>query len=301
MKRKILVCVLACATLFLGMGYAYWTDSLQIDTKATTGNLEVKFVDLAVFGQYGNEELGWAINNGIPGAPGAANNYFDRGTQYNIPWEAVDMNQYKASIANYTKTDFTAALKSPISVVPAGADNAYGPTTNASDGFDVSITDIYPGYAQIFRTDIINIGTLAARLSDVKVQMGNVSGAHLDDMIGVSLKVVAENSQLIKVLDPTDASQYFTIGGEKFVRLSALNSVGITEGLGDDTLYIYPGTNTMDAYLGVAMDPDYDGAFTTGHVGLTPASDKVDANTQLKEANFRINFLWDQFNTPAAQ
>ena len=85
MKKKVLACVLACAMLILGMGYAYWTDSLQIDTSVTTGELEVKFVDLALYGQYAgtDNEKTWAIIDGV-GSPGYVDNYFfDRGNENN--------------------------------------------------------------------------------------------------------------------------------------------------------------------------------------------------------------------------
>jgi hypothetical protein len=46
------------------------------------------------------------------------------------------------------------------------------------------------------------------------------------------------------------------------------------------------------------MDPDYAGAYTTGHVGATPPVGN-DANSTDRDANFSIQFLWDQFNTAA--
>ena len=305
MKRKILACVLACATLFLGMGYAYWTDSLQIDTTATTGELNVKFCDMAVYGQYGDEDNTWAIFDGIGNTgstPFSPQMFFDRGNEtnanglYNIIATQEDLTAYNHRIEGYTKTSFGGGLTAPTTVVPTGADgNVYGSNTNVSDGINVSLTNMYPGYAQMFRTDIVNIGTLAARLADLQLTMNSATGENLDDMIGVSLKVLAEDNRTIKVLDPT-ADQCFYVGGVQFVRLSALEDVAITAGAGDDLLYIYPGVNTMDAIFGVAMDPDYAGSYTTGHVGIT--TEKNDADTQLENANFTIKFLWDQFNTP---
>lgn len=320
MKRKILACVVACATLFLGMGYAFWTSSLQIDTTATTGELNVTFCDMALYGQYADENDGWAIFTGIPGNEFTPALFFDRGDEnttnqlYNIIATQADLDAYKDSVEQYTKTWFSAGLDDPDSI-PDGVDDQYGPglrwegswwwghqvetNTDGADSIDVSITDIYPGYAQLFRTDILNIGTLAAKLSDIDLTLtgSDDDSAVVEDMIGVSLKVLKENGAAVKVLDAANpATDVFTIDGVDFVRLSALDSATINAGSANDLLYIYPGDNTMDAIFGVAMDPDFDGAYTTGHVGLNPASTNDDADSQLKDASFTIKFLWDQFN-----
>ena len=311
MKRKILACVVACATLFLGMGYAFWTSSLQIDTTASTGELNVKFCDMALYGQYADENDKWAIFTGIPGNEFTEPMFFDRGNEntwnqlYNIIATDADLAAYQDEIEGYTSTAFDAELQNPTDIVPSGTDDQYGPgwfgwvNTKASEAIDVSLTDLYPGYAQVFRTDIINIGTLAAKLTDIKATLNSDVEADVADMIGISLKVITENGTAIKVLDTDDASKYFTIDGVDFVRLSAINDLPINDGEGDDLLYIYPGENTMDAIFGVAMDPDYDGVYTTGHVGITPASINTDADTQNKNVDFTINFLWDQFNIDA--
>ncbi|MEL7656411.1 MAG: hypothetical protein AAGU75_10945 [Bacillota bacterium] len=320
MKRKILACVLACATLFLGMGYAFWTSSLQIDTTATTGELDVTFCDMALYGQYADENDGWAIFTGIPGNEFTPDMFFDRGNEnnsnqlYNIIATQADLNAYKASVEKYTKTWFSAGLSNP-SDIPAGADDQYGPglrwegnwwwghmvetDTNGADTINVNITDIYPGYAQMFRTDILNIGTIAAKLSDLKLTMKDTANdtAAVRDMIGISVKVLNESGKAVKVLDAA-TEDIFTIGDVDFVRLSALDkettTVSYHEEGSDDLLYIMPGVNTMDAIFGVAMDPDYNGAYTTGHTGLVTTNN--DADSQLKDAGFTIQFLWDQFN-----
>lgn len=326
MKRKILACVVACATLFLGMGYAFWTSSLQIDTTATTGELNVTFCDLGVYGQYADEQTGWAIFTGIPDEEFVPANFFDRtdvdpddinDQPYNIIATEEQLDAYAADVAKYTKTAFGAGLENPENI-PDDIDEAYGPdrywdgwwffgnwvntNTDGADKINVDITKIYPGYAQMFRTDILNTGTLAAKLSDIDVTLSDTANDNdtIKDMIGISVKVFNEDGKAVKVLN-ADAADTFTIEGVDFVRLSALEAgdVTVNAGDGDDLLYIMPGVNTMDAIFGVAMDPDYDGAYTTGHVGLDPASTADDADSQLKDAGFTIDFLWDQFNVDA--
>ena len=40
--------------------------------------------------------------------------------------------------------------------------------TNGSDQIEITVNKMYPGYAQAFRTDILNVGDIAAKLSNVK-------------------------------------------------------------------------------------------------------------------------------------
>ncbi len=300
MKRKVLACVLACATLFLGMGYAYWTNSLQIDTTATTGELNVKFVDFALYGQYDDEDNGWAIFDGIKNkaTPTGAvpSDFFERGANYNVFVDAGDLKAYQDRIKGYTTTSFSGVLAAPTTKVPAGTDDAYV-GADASNGINVTLNKLYPGYAQLFRTDILNIGTLAAKLSGVSLNVTNVSNNDLKDMIGISLKVLKEEHSF-SVFDTANLTtqDYFTVNGLKFIRLSALTNVKVDK---ENLLYIFPDkNNTMDAVFGIAMDPDYAGTYTTGHIENGAAvSSHSDANTQNGTAKFTIKFLWDQFNT----
>jgi hypothetical protein len=302
MKRKILACVVACATLFLGMGYAFWTDSLQINTTADSGKLEVKFVDLDAYGTYGDETGKWAVFTGIPGNESVNAQAVFADNSYNKLATPEEIAAFYDSINEYTKTTFNAYQENPVKLqnlaeISLPVDNAYGAGTNTSDVIKVSIDDIYPGYAQLFRTDILNTGTLAAKLSDIKLDLGQFE-PDVQNMIGVCLDVVYEDGTLVKGITSNDT---FTIDGVEFVRLSALEAANIANGENGDILYIYPDNdNTMDAIFGVAMDPDYAGVYTTGHVDTNNhsiyAPSKSDAASQLKAANFTIDFLWDQFN-----
>ena len=55
MKRKVLAC--PCAMLFLGMDTP--TGRIACRYNGINGELDVRFVDLALFGQY-DDEPGWA-------------------------------------------------------------------------------------------------------------------------------------------------------------------------------------------------------------------------------------------------
>ena len=47
MKKKFLALTMASAVMLMGAGYAYWTDTLNINNTVTTGELNVKFVNEA--------------------------------------------------------------------------------------------------------------------------------------------------------------------------------------------------------------------------------------------------------------
>ncbi len=314
MKKKVLVSVLACALLFLGMGYAYWTDSLQVDTSVSTGELDVKFVDLGVMGVYGNDFDGvdfegakWTIFDGID--PALAGSFFamdgarwNTKTNYNILADQDDLVAYKDRVAGYTKTDFDAVLVDGQELEEGISDYIVG--TIASDKIEIDITDIYPGYAQLFRADIVNPGTLAAKLSGVSVVPTSAYDKYMRNMIGVSLEVLREdgNTGVVNLLEGVEDG-IFEVGGKKFIRLSALDKANKEIGA-DNILRLYPANSNMDddqwrmdLFVGVAMDPDYEGNWTSGHCGKTGGKD--DSLTQNNNASFAIKLCWDQFNTEA--
>ena len=303
MKRKVLACVLACAMLFLGMGYAYWTDSLQIDTTVTTGELDVKFVDLGLYGQYEDEDH-WAIFDDIPPTFGFVldqDRYADRTDSYNLVIDPEEKEEWENRIKGYTETGFDAYLvgNGTLGKDLGGAD--YVESTKASDKIVISITKMYPGFAQMYRSDIVNPGTLAAKLSQINITTTGSKDA-IKDMIGVSFKVVREAGTpvVINLLNNIDAEDTFVVGGATFVRLSALGSnFTIDE---NNLLSLYPANKDMnkdewrmDLILGLAMDPDAEGEYTTGSVAYYNA-DNDDADTQWENATFVVDFGWDQFN-----
>lgn len=45
MKKRFIACVIACALLLIGTGYAYWTDMFSITGSVNTGKFEVKLTE----------------------------------------------------------------------------------------------------------------------------------------------------------------------------------------------------------------------------------------------------------------
>lgn len=311
MNGKSLVgSVLALSLVLAGTGYAYWTDTLSINTKATTGEFGVKFADLGLYAQYPNEisEIGsWSIVDGVKHGPNDGfvdSNFFMRGTtDYNIIAKDGTIEQYKKEAAGFNKVEFDAELAgaAPLKKGPGCYVNA-----NGSDTINVTIKKMYPGYAQAFRTDIVNVGDIAAKLGNIKFDVkGGTDVGNLEDMIGLAVlvngeqynpKVDSSEWDVFKLAKNVDPSEVFTVGGVEFVRLSALKNADFAEKLKkSEPMLCAPATdNRMDLFLGVAMDPDSEGTYTTGTTTNMKAND--DAESQNKEINVAIKLLWDQFN-----
>ena len=311
MNGKSLVgSVLALSLVLAGTGYAYWTDTLSIDTKAATGEFGVKFADLGLYAQYNNEifqDGSWSIVDGVNhnGKNGFVDSkFFMRGTtDYNKIAEDGTIEKYKEEAKGFNNIEFDAKLKDPKELTKGP--QCYVKKANGSDTIELSIKNMYPGYAQAFRTDIVNVGDIAAKLSDIKfdVKDGDKKG-NLEDMIGIALLIEGEQYNpvtlpgwnVFKLAKAFEEKDVFTVGGVKFVRLSALKGKDLKGALTkENTMLCAPTDNRMDLFLGVAMDPDAEGKYTTGISSNINDANK-DTLSQNKEVEVAIKLLWDQFN-----
>lgn len=308
MSKKSIICtILAMSMILAGTGYAYWTDTLNVTTKATTGDLDVTFVDLGLYAQYGNEGATegtnlWSIIDGV-GDDGfiPADSFARHATDYNSVAVAGSIDSYKTAAEGYNSVDFTAGLVKPTEIGQQ-AGKSYAADVNGSDGIKITMSNIYPGYAQAFRTDIVNLGSIAAKLSNLTFSATNGKGESLnsamENLLGVALMVNREHGndgsvfKLANALGLTD-NEVFTIGGVDFVRLSALKAIDSAK-LENSMLLASPNVNEMDLFIGVAMDPDASGSYTTGSVASL--TENKDSDSQSKGAIISIDLLWDQFN-----
>lgn len=317
-RKSIIGGIAALSLILAGTGYAYWTDTLNVTTKATTGDLDVTFVDLGLYAQYGSEQVtdlqGWSIVDGIDRKDTVGfipDNYFLRGkSDYNSIAKAGTVDAYVNSAKGVNNVTFDASY---------GDDAGYlskqvGPYTTATIGSDnirLEVNNMYPGYAQAFRTDIINLGTLAARLSNMEFEVNGEEGKPFDaDMLGLAVLVDKEEAKdeanngntfrLSTELGDVSKENYFTIGGVDFIRLSALTGDEgklIEKVLRNNVILASPNANRLDLFLAVGMDPDAEGKYTTGSTKVTPMNpDAKDADSQNNAASISINMFWDQFN-----
>jgi len=308
MNKKLVLCVvLALSLILVGTGYAYWTDTLNVTTKATTGDFDVTFVDLGAYAQYENEygtdsaENSWSIIDGI-GSGFVPANFFERGTNtYNDVFGKPDKRgEYYDRAEGFNSIEMDAELKDPgrklkddYPGLPYGNGHIYGDTIR------IELKNMYPGYAQAFRSDIINIGSIAAKLSSLKFNLEK-SNDKIAKLIGVALLVQDENpntyGNIVKLAANFDENDIFTLGNVKFVRLSALlkGTVEIKEP--HYILAPYEGSEHRgDLFIGIAVDPDADGVYTTGTAAVRNTRNN-DSWTENKSVTLDIEFGWDQFN-----
>lgn len=314
-RKSIITGMVALSLILTGTGYAYWTDTLSVTTKATTGELDVTFVDLGLYAQYDNEMRtdGWSIVDGInrPTNGFIPDEYFLRGdSNYNIIAKEGTIEQYKAEAGKYNNIDFSAAYEDGKEIgkdFMGGSSITYGKDTIGSDKIKITVDNVYPGYAQAFRSDILNLGTIAAKLSDMQFSVEEFDGKNLHkDMLGIAVLVNREaynpseddanTFTLCKWF--ADGDNFFTIGGVDFLRLSAIEEMGesaVAEMLANNLLYAQPGSdNRLDIFLAIGMDPDAEGVYTTGSTEVMAEND--DKESQNNGAVITIDMLWDQFN-----
>lgn len=285
-STKILALLLVCA-LLMGTGYAYWTDKLNITSTATTGDLDVTFVDFGYYAQYGDEQAGWSIIDGIVDGTEndgyVASSVFANKSGYNDPGNKTFYDNRKVG---YSDVIFEASLVGATPIKVDLPDGSYEVSdTNGSDDIAITINNIYPGYAQAFRTDIMNNGNLAAKLTKISIDKKYKTNQAVENSIGIALLINGEfglydgyDGKVFKLASIfTDDNDIFTIGGVEFVRLSAFDDSSMFEQL-EKILLCLPSSNRMDAYLGIAMDPN------------------AENDTMNGEINFTIDFDWTQFN-----
>ncbi len=310
MNRKSIICtVLALALVLMGTGYAYWADTLNVTTRATTGDFDVTFVDLGLYAQYGNErqENAWSIVDGIGTDGYVPADFFERGaSDYNIVARPGSIEEYYERAEGYNKVNFSAELVDPAGI-PVTVDGYVQLDTLGSDNLLLTVNNMYPGYAQAFRSDIVNIGSLAARLSALNFEVSGYEDFEINettmDMLGIALLVEREYQvpgeegadmfKLCSSLAALPEESFFTIGGVKFVRLSALEDID-PEVIEEANLLCLPNINRMDLYLGIGMDPDAEGVYTSGSASIM--ADNDDGLSQNKGVEISIDLLWDQFN-----
>ena len=308
--------IVALGLVLAGTGYAYWTDSLNVTTKATTGDFGVRFVDLGLYGQYSDETMkgaGWSIVDGIDESGFVGDQFFLRGPKdYNSIAAPGTVDAYKERAKGYNSVEFNAEL-----VDKEGLSKKVGPynkaVTDASGKIQITVDNMYPGYAQVFRSDIVNVGDIAAKLSNIKFEakgldMKEKDLGNLKDMIGVAVYIQREqyqptksgNEDVFKLAKAVAANvpnddRFFTVGGVDFVRLSGLEDQDIKAALENNVIKCAPSTDQrLDIFVGLAMDPDAEGRFTTGTAENRTSND--DKLSQGKGVQLSMDLLWDQFN-----
>lgn len=312
--------LIALSMILTGTGYAYWTDTLNVTTRATTGELAVTFVDLGLYAQYENETLknGWSIVDGIGESGYVDDHFFMRGSDnYNIIATQEKLDEHAARSKGYNNVTFDAELVDA-DYIPKTIGAYNKAKTKGSGEIEISINKMYPGYAQAYRADILNIGDIAAKLNNMYFTVEEHEEETLGevkDMLGVAVLVDKEiykpaghsenGDDVFKLCEKLALTEdeYFTVGQVDFLRLSALEKLDqadIKAAIESGELMCEPNDARMDLFLAVAMDPDMEGIYTTGNADLlngeTADGGPKDADTENKGVKVLIRMAWDQFN-----
>ena len=268
MKKRFIACIIACAMLLMGTGYAYWTDTITLKANVDTGDLQVKFTDAQYLGQ--------------------ADDFFGYGKVTDCLSKSYGSGTSSASIAN-----------------------------DGVDEIAINLNDVYPGNSQWFVVTADNFGTLAAKLGKIKTRFEGMSTT-LQNMLGVNIyaEVYGKKAYLCWtsvgwswVLSYPDRSENntFAIDHERFVRLSDSNLQNITNTCQrfDPNSFLKldckKDGKTVDSefkvYIGIGMDPDAIGAYTSGSSWNNDTVTRpADADSESKFGVVKFDFVWDQYN-----
>ena len=272
MKKRFIACIIACAMLLIGTGYAYWTDQFTLKATVDTGNFEVALT-------------------------------------------AAQASERFTDFYNPLKNDLTPDYSSSGGAVLTSIDS-----TTGSHEVEFQLLDMYPGYGQKFVFKADNLGTVAAKLSNITVSHEGW-GAELEKAIGINIQARINNRSYTwvknrwveglslndiivsepDILDAIFGKVDFTIDGIPFVNLENLSKINADS---NDFLLLdveksgdYKKTHEVEIIVRIAMDPDSEGEFTSGKTwNRGYAGNGADVNTENQNKILTLTFNWDQYN-----
>ncbi|HQD54437.1 MAG TPA: hypothetical protein PLJ33_06255 [Peptococcaceae bacterium] len=153
-KVKLLIAVLVCSVMMMGVGYAWWQDSITVATTVNTGDLNMEFMD----GSSIIEQSGYITSN------------FEFGTTTVVTgtereWEKVCGHNHWWLCSNccyrWVERDVTEEI------------------TNNKD-LRCTLNNLYPGASVVLRIPVKNAGSIGAYFD--KVTITDVDGADIGNL-----------------------------------------------------------------------------------------------------------------------
>lgn len=296
MKKRILACVLACAMLLMGTGYAYWTNLLNVNAKAETGKLNVNFTKAEYVGNNFaatgalTAESAYDSTTHTPTLTDDKNVTFDVTEIYPGHYEvfstevnnagtvAAKLGKIKASISS--SNDMTESM---IGIAIAGTQSYTTEESRQVDeyGWDWVFVPCDPNCNKWGHCH-----TYVNGVRGIYVLQYTVVGSHIEKDSTTHTTPVDHDALLGLPQGST-----FTIGTVTFVRLSALDDLSVSQNL----LYLNNASN-MKFNVWIGMDPDAAGDYTTGSSVAGNPKGNYDINTQHTSASVTLGFVWDQYN-----
>jgi hypothetical protein len=298
----------------MGTGFAYWTDLINLKATAVTGELDVNFTAAAPEGNNFEGLVGGLANETAyhtvtPTATFNANDPDNVSVKIENIYPGY-YQQFSATAANsgtvaaklgkitFTNSDVTNAATANMIGVQLIATSSY--MTPAIPGVGPQYNKIYTGKCYEYN----RYGTcfLCGHDGHEKIDGHNYFSGYYygSQIIGWDTAPVLAGDAGGEVVSAINqnytADETFTIGTKTFVRLSALDGDAVTVSEAVKNMLYLTNDSTMNFKVLVAMDPDAAGKNTTGSTSLTPASSKIDADTQGTTASVTLGLVWDQYN-----
>lgn len=262
MKKKFIACVVACATLLMGTGYAYWTNNITLNAKVTTGKFDVQITDA----DYNNEFTEYAGNDHSPNYRTSdhtldTNGFTDDsvnlsltdlypgyGQSYTFKLENKGTLAAKLSEIVFTKTGWTDVMKKMV-------------------GVNISVDINNVKYAFIFGE--------SKWVEVTQVPANNATGANFFALKGDSY---ARLSALDSITGTANSADKFLFLDTKSTPISGTYS-------------------DMYVTIKLAMDPDAAGTYTSGSTSIVDTvATPVDSDSQSLDKTLNVTFEFDQYN-----
>lgn len=278
MKKRILACVVACAMLLMGSGYAYWTDLINVSAQADTGDLNVDFTAASY---EGNNFL--ATNAALPESAYDSTGRTVSFTNNNVTLGISDLypGHYEMFDTTVDNVGTVAAKLGKIDATLSGNNSE----ARKLIGIAIAATSEYETTQVVQKPDygwkLVWVGCGIFRH---KEWVWDIVGYHDET------QTVPINGDVALGL-PTGST--FVIDGIIFVRLTSLPDLNVNEQT-SNILYL-TNDSTMNFQITIGMDPDAGGAYTTGKAQARNTANN-DANSENQYEAVTLGLIWDQYN-----
>lgn len=308
MKKRFIACVLACAMLLMGTGFAYWTDLINLKATANTGYLDVNFTAAE---KKGNN---WVPIEGSGVTTEAAYHSDTSPAAVITDTDHVDLSLYNLYPGHYQMYSATVANSGTVAAKLGAIKMAIGgDSTVAQDMIGVRLTasSTYTTEASqgdpIYGPDKNNVITERCynylfcheHFAHDWVVTGFLTGYYAGKKYGTQIigyETIPGQTTTNPVAINFPAEQTFTIDGVTFVRLSALSNVKVDVDKAITNILYLTNNSTMKFDVTIGMDPDAEGLYTSGSAFLNNPNGKSDSASQSKQAWIDFSLVWDQYN-----
>lgn len=280
MKKRFIACVLACAVLLMGVGYAFYTDKITVTNNVDTGYLDVKFIDAKFISDKSNWDPKGVSKDSLrsvnPTVAGVNANGTD-GVTLNFD------NLYPGYYQTFkVKIDNFGTMAAKLGRIERRFNTNFTEAMRPEFGIAINCFKVYDNVTQCGFIKFV----------DNQFSVMNDKPTDLEAWF-------------------TDTNKFFWIDGQPFLRLSALSTLS-NEGFFDnfdatEFLYLdvtrkgmFGSTTTYDSEMSfeisIGMDPDAAGKYTTGATWVSNPVGTDELTENKSGLELYLDFKWNQYN-----